>query len=109
MVIFVVCVVIKLIIEGAYCFFFAKSLFGNNSREERSKVVLGFKVYFGHMFFEGFKMSFFLNYYTRMLEGKDKKQMPEIARGMKNLYIFELIIIWCLFATLFAYYYNIAK
>ena len=76
MVIFIICVVVKLIIEGVFCFMFAKFLFGNKDMQERKKVVLGFKVYFGHMFFEGFKMSFFLNYYTRMLEGKTKKEMP---------------------------------
>jgi len=76
----------------------------------------GFFYYIGHIFFEGFKCSFFTNFYTRMLlnepsyddEGEVNEEAKDVIKpGVKKLYIFELCLIWCLIAGLFLYYYKV--
>lgn len=76
----------------------------------------GFFIYLAHVVFEGFKCSWFTNFYTRLLLDKpsfdeDGEEIEENAAvikvGIKRLYIFELVLIWFLIFGLFYYYYKI--
>ena len=77
-----------------YCIKFFKK---PDDKITRKGIMKGFKIYLGHIFFEGFKCSWFLNFYTRMMQGTPAfdengeeivENMQVIENGIKHLYIF---------------------